>query len=366
MNWRNVGIGLLIATAIIALDQVSKVWLVDYMNTHGQQAVTSFFNLVMVWNRGISFGMFAEKDARLFLIGMKLVISVLLLIWLARGQEKMLWLPLGMIIGGALGNVIDRVRWGAVADFFDFHLAGKHWHAFNVADSAIVIGAGLGIAPFAFGMFSRAPGGGEMITDFEPYMDEPTITEFRGYLLTIDRAVADITAIEDEMVATLVEWAEFIAEHGVSDRVAAEPCNFVTDPLPTDCDVAIMASNLPMYSRPVIASVIRKTHAALLPGGDMHLIGETTNDDRTGPWGPAYWGLGQAISESEGVAHSESDVIGYFKDAGFTNIRVLEFIPGALSRIVGSLPSSASSWGWTWLQWRSSRPCTRPRPSAAG
>ena len=67
---------------------------------------------------------------------------------------------------------------------------------------AIVIGAGLGIAPFAFGMFSRAPGGGEMITDFEPYMDEPTITEFRGYLLTIDRAVADITAIEDEMVAT--------------------------------------------------------------------------------------------------------------------------------------------------------------------
>ena len=56
-----------------------------------------------------------------------------------------------------------------------------------------------------------------------------------------------------------------------------------------------MASNLPMYSREMIAAVIRKAHDALLPGGQMHLIGETTNDERTGPWGPAYWGLGQAV-----------------------------------------------------------------------
>lgn len=140
MNWRNVAIGALVATVIVTIDQASKLWLVDYMNAHGPQALTSFFNLVMVWNRGVSFGMFAEKDARLFLIGMKLVITALLFVWLARGQEKMLWLPLGMIIGGAIGNVIDRIRWGAVADFFDFHLAGKHWPAFNVADSAIVVG----------------------------------------------------------------------------------------------------------------------------------------------------------------------------------------------------------------------------------
>jgi SAM-dependent methyltransferase len=129
---------------------------------------------------------------------------------------------------------------------------------------------------------------------------------------------------------------EFLAENGVADRIAAEPCNFVTDPFPADCDIAIMASNLPMYSRPVIAAVIRKTHDALLPGGQMHLIGETTNDERTGPWGPAYWGLGQAISESEGLAHSESDVIGYFKVAGFQDIRIEEFIPGSLSQIVGT------------------------------
>ncbi|MGE0766122.1 MAG: methyltransferase [Hyphomicrobiaceae bacterium] len=129
---------------------------------------------------------------------------------------------------------------------------------------------------------------------------------------------------------------EFLAENGVADRVTAEPCNFVTDPFPTDCDVAIMASNLPMYAREIIASVVKKAHDALLPGGQFHLIGETTNNQRTGPWGPAYWGLGQAISESEGVAHSEADVIGYFEAAGFRDVTVEEFIPGSLSRIVGS------------------------------
>lgn len=80
---------------------------------------------------------------------------------------------------------------------------------------------------------------------------------------------------------------EFIAENGVADRVEAQPCDFTRDPLPADCDVAIMASNLPMYSREMMASVIKKAHDALLPGGQMHLVGETTNDERTGPWGPA-------------------------------------------------------------------------------
>ena len=96
-----------------------------------------------------------------------------------------------------------------------------------------------------------------------------------------------------------------------------------------------MASNLPMYDRTVIAAVIAKAHDALLPGAEMHLIGEMTNNDRTGPWGPAYWGLGQAISESKGLAHSEADVIGYFEAAGFQNIELVDFIPGSLGRVVG-------------------------------
>ena len=129
---------------------------------------------------------------------------------------------------------------------------------------------------------------------------------------------------------------DFIAENGLSDRVEARPCNFTVDPFPADCDVAIMASNLPMYGRAMIASVIAKAHDALLPGGQMHLIGEMTNDDRTGPWGPAYWGLGQAISDSQGLAHSESDVIGYFEAAGFRDVALHDFIPGSLGRVVGT------------------------------
>ena len=129
---------------------------------------------------------------------------------------------------------------------------------------------------------------------------------------------------------------DFIAEHGLSDRVEARPCNFTVDPFPADCDVAIMASNLPMYGREMIAAVVAKAHDALLPGGQMHLIGEMTNDERTGPWGPAYWGLGQAVSDSLGLAHSESDVIGYFEAAGFRDVALHDFIPGSLGRVVGT------------------------------
>ena len=157
-----------------------------------------------------------------------------------------------------------------------------------------------------------------------------------AYCIQAAKAHAHIRGVVLDLAPVCEVAREFLAENGVGDRIEARPCNFVTDPFPRDCDVAIMASNLPMYSRAVIASVIAKTYEALLPGGQMHLIGETTNDERTGPWGPAYWGLGQAISEFEGLAHSESDVLAYFHKAGFVDVRVEEFIPGSLSRIVGS------------------------------
>jgi cyclopropane fatty-acyl-phospholipid synthase-like methyltransferase len=128
----------------------------------------------------------------------------------------------------------------------------------------------------------------------------------------------------------------FIAANGVADRVEAQACNFTRDPFPADCDVAIMASNLPMYGRDMIASVIKKAHDALLPGGQMHLVGEMTNDQRTGPWGPAYWGLGQAVSDSLGLAHSEADVMGYFRAAGFADVGLHDFIPGSLNRVTGT------------------------------
>ncbi len=160
-----------------------------------------------------------------------------------------------------------------------------------------------------------------------------------AYCIAAANEHAALTAVVLDLPPVCEVAREFIAENGLSDRIEARPCDFTRDPFPSDCDVAIMASNLPMYSREVIAMVIRKAHDALLPGGEMHLIGETTNDDRTGPWGPAYWGLGQAVNDSLGLAHSEADVTGYFRAAGFETVTVCEFIPGSLSRIVGRKPA---------------------------
>ncbi|MGI9477960.1 MAG: methyltransferase [Hyphomicrobiaceae bacterium] len=156
-----------------------------------------------------------------------------------------------------------------------------------------------------------------------------------AYCINAATAHDHIKAVVLDLAPVCEVARDYLAEHGVADRVTAEPCDFTRDPFPDDCDVAIMASNLPMYDRAVIAAVIAKAHDALLPGAEMHLIGEMTNNDRTGPWGPAYWGLGQAISESKGLAHSEADVLGYFAAAGFQRVELVDFIPGSLGRVVG-------------------------------
>ncbi|MBM3650800.1 MAG: methyltransferase domain-containing protein [Alphaproteobacteria bacterium] len=157
-----------------------------------------------------------------------------------------------------------------------------------------------------------------------------------AYCIAAAKEHAGLRAVVLDLPVVCEVARQFIAEHGVADRVEARACNFTRDPFPTDCDVAIMASNLPMYGREMIASVIEKTHDALLPGGEMHLIGEMTDNQRTGPWGPAYWGLGQAVSDSLGLAHSEADVVGYFEAAGFRDVRLHDFIAGSLSRVVGT------------------------------
>ncbi|MGH6945319.1 MAG: signal peptidase II [Geminicoccaceae bacterium] len=138
--------GLAIACLILVLDQASK-WLV--LGPLGLEArpilLTPFFNLVLVWNRGVSFGMFGSPGplAPWILSGVALAVVAGLGLWLRRATQPLIAVGLGLVIGGALGNVIDRVRFGAVVDFLDFHLAGYHWPAFNLADSAICVGAGL-------------------------------------------------------------------------------------------------------------------------------------------------------------------------------------------------------------------------------
>ncbi|MFT7570069.1 MAG: signal peptidase II [Paracoccaceae bacterium] len=136
-------LGLPVAAAIIAFDQATKFWIVlDIMSPPRFIEVTSFFNIVMVWNRGASFGLFSSNSpwTPVLLGAVAVMISIVLAVWMFRAKSRWLAVSLGLVIGGALGNAIDRVIYGAVADFLDFHAAGYHWPAFNVADIAISIG----------------------------------------------------------------------------------------------------------------------------------------------------------------------------------------------------------------------------------
>lgn len=137
--------GAALALAVLALDQLTKWLVLVWLDPFEPRAVTSFFNLVLVWNRGVSFGMFSDAGAYGPWL-LKLVaaaIGAVLVYWLVRERRPMTRLAIWLVLAGAVGNVIDRFRFGAVVDFLDFHLLGYHWPAFNVADSAIVIGAGL-------------------------------------------------------------------------------------------------------------------------------------------------------------------------------------------------------------------------------
>ena len=153
--------GLLLAAAILLLDQITKHLVLGYfLDNESAIRVTEvlpFFNLVLVWNRGVSFGLFNDDtfDGPHALIALAAVLVALVARWLWQTQDRREALAFGLIIGGAVGNVIDRVRFGAVVDFLDFHAFGYHWPAFNVADSAIVVGAGVILFLWAWGATTK-------------------------------------------------------------------------------------------------------------------------------------------------------------------------------------------------------------------
>jgi signal peptidase II len=135
-----------IGVAILLADQATKAWIADLILDPPRQIIlTGFLNLTPVWNRGVSFGLFASDDpiGPWVLAGLATAVSVGLAAWLARSPRGMARPALALVIGGALGNVVDRLRFGAVFDFVDVHAAGWHWPAFNLADSAITIGVAL-------------------------------------------------------------------------------------------------------------------------------------------------------------------------------------------------------------------------------
>ena len=136
------GLCLALTVALLAAvaDQASKWVILEHvMNPPRLIEVTPFFNLTLGFNRGVSFGLLSSDEAlgRWMLIGLALVIVVGLIIWAWRAGSRIEAASIGGIIGGAIGNVIDRVRQGAVTDFLDFHALGWHWPAFNLADTAI-------------------------------------------------------------------------------------------------------------------------------------------------------------------------------------------------------------------------------------
>ncbi len=141
-----VRIGLLVALIVLVLDQGSKLALLatDIRLTY-PWPILPFFDLTVVWNRGISYGLFQQNSelGRWVLTAVKIGAAVFLTYWVKRAASRWEAAGIGMIIGGAIGNAIDRIVHGAVFDFAHFHVGDFSWYVFNVADTAIVVGVGL-------------------------------------------------------------------------------------------------------------------------------------------------------------------------------------------------------------------------------
>ncbi|MEQ9331736.1 signal peptidase II [Thalassobaculum sp.] len=161
---RTAQLGLALAALTVALDRVTKVWALDALfDPPARITVLEVLNLVPVWNRGVSFGLLSSDSpwGPWLLGGFALAVAGALVIWLLRADNRILGSGLGLVIGGAVGNAIDRALYGAVVDFVDAHWGDLHWPAFNIADAAITLGVGfLLLDALGIGTGARASEGG--------------------------------------------------------------------------------------------------------------------------------------------------------------------------------------------------------------
>ena len=133
-----------IALVVVLLDQVTKIAMSERLLYGQSEPITTYFNLVMLYNKGAAFSFLSDQPGwqRYFFTGVSVIASAFILWMLKRNPDQRLFCwALALILGGAIGNLIDRVAYGHVIDFLDFHVHGWHWPAFNVADSAITVGA---------------------------------------------------------------------------------------------------------------------------------------------------------------------------------------------------------------------------------
>ncbi|MDE8345552.1 MAG: signal peptidase II [Acidocella sp.] len=148
--------GLVLAVLVLLADQGSKYWVLHGLHLQDGQVLVlaPVLNFVLVWNHGITFGMFAGSGAKLGLVAIAAGVIICLGIWLWRSDTCLKSLAIGAIGGGAVGNVADRLHYGAVVDFIQAHVGGYSWYVFNVGDSAIVCGV---IALMVESLFARPP-----------------------------------------------------------------------------------------------------------------------------------------------------------------------------------------------------------------
>jgi signal peptidase II len=135
--------GLFLAILVLLLDQVTKLAILEWVKPPAAGvSITGFLAIVLVWNRGMSFGMFNSGDPLVpWILGaIAIAVAVGLVWWLARARQRLVIVGLGLVLGGAVGNLVDRFVYGAVVDFVLLHAGSWHWPAFNVADSAITLG----------------------------------------------------------------------------------------------------------------------------------------------------------------------------------------------------------------------------------
>ncbi len=159
-------LGLTIAIAAAVIDQITKLWMLFAfeLGSRGVVTLTPFLDLVLTWNTGISYGLFRQEGAlgQWALLALTVIAVALLWIWLSRSATRVTAVALGLIIGGAVGNAIDRMAYGAVADFVLFHVTtvsfSFRWYVFNLADAAIVAGViGLLYETFTANDAAKAP-----------------------------------------------------------------------------------------------------------------------------------------------------------------------------------------------------------------
>jgi len=134
-----------VAAIVVALDRASKIAVLAVLAPGESVAVTGFFNLVLVFNKGAAFSLLAAASGWqtwLFAAIAAVAAAVISVLLVRHADRRLFSAALALVLGGALGNLWDRLAWGHVVDFLDFHAAGWHWPAFNVADSAITVGAG--------------------------------------------------------------------------------------------------------------------------------------------------------------------------------------------------------------------------------